>query len=415
MLFRNEEIGAARTSQFNGVSDRNGPSRQDGPAPRLVQPPDHNALLSEGMAAFLARQRQEGAAELTLMGYRDAYFSLIDFLGDPPLRELNSETCVRWLDALRATPSYRRDRGAYPAEITRQSVSDFLRHPAPKRESGKMRSAATIAKYRTHGSHILRWLGVPVEIERRKRKVFNRLPPIVPEVDELVERWRAYLNSKVSSAHARQIVLTQALILLWDCRLEEALTALREDQEGHWVLVSGKTGMRISYLNSQSLGIVQALRGQAAWDFAAKRHTRVSGWGWGLNRWHAFVRECGVADGAKPQQELRMRATTCITAIAARDPRDAKVEQLVGGHGGTVIDKHYLDTLRRVPAVMEQFSLPAVPGFDWPRPVYVHRPQDAAAWAAEDEARAAAALVPPRRLYARFDAWLEEQERRAAS
>jgi len=374
----------------------------------LVQPPDHNALLSEGVSAFLARQAQEGAAELTVRGYRETAWSLLEFLGDPPLRELNSETCVRWLDWLRSTPAYRRKRGAYPREITRASVSAFLSWPPPKSTAGRMRSATTIAKYCTHGGHLLRWLHIPVEIERRKRKRFNRLPPIVPKLDALVERWQAVLGSRVSAAHGRQIVLTQALILLWGTRLSEALTALREDQEGHWVLVAGKTGMRISYLNSQALGIVQALKGQSAWDWAANRHCRVSGWGWGVNKWHAFVRECGIDDGQKPQQDLRKRFSTWCQA------KDADVEKLLAGHGGDVIFRHYLDTLERVPGVMERFELPDVPGFAWPPPVYCHRPQGIEAWGLEQEAAAAAALTPPRRLYERFDAWLEEQERKAA-
>jgi len=68
-----------------------------------------------------------------------------------------------------------------------------------------------------------------------------------------------------------------------------------------------------------------------------------------------------------------------------------------------------------VPAVMEPFTLPIVPGFAWPEPVYPHRPTHAESWGPEQEAAAAAALTPPRRLYERFDAWLAEQERRAAS
>jgi len=410
MLFRNEEIGAARTSIVNGVFISQPTTEGSaGQSPRLVQPPSENAMLSEGIAAFLARQRQEGAAELTIRGYRETAWSLLEFLGDPPLRELNSETCVRWLDWLRETPAYRRKRGAYPREITRQSVSAFLSWPPPKFSSGRPRSATTIAKYCTQGGHLLRWLKVPVEIERRKRKKFNRLPPIVPKMDALVERWRAVLASVVSQAHARQVVLTQALILLWGPRLSEALTALRADQEGHWVLVVGKTGMRISYLNSQALGIVQALRGQSAWDWAANRHCRVSGWGWSVNKWHAFVRECGIDDGDKPQQDLRKRFSTWVKA------KDQDVEKLLCGHGGDVIFRHYLDTLERVPAVMEPFTLPIVPGFAWPEPVYPHRPTHAESWGPEQEAAAAAALTPPRRLYERFDAWLAEQERRAAS
>jgi hypothetical protein len=62
---------------------------------------------------------------------------------------------------------------------------------------------------------------------------------------------------------------------------------------------------------------------------------------------------------------------------------------------------------------MEQFQLPAVEGFPWPPPVYLHQRAEASTWTAEDEAKAAAALTPPKRLYLQFDAWLAEQERLA--
>ena len=381
--------------------------------PRLVQPPAAESPLSEGIAAFLARQEQEGAAQLTIRGYRETGWSLFEFLRcDPPLRELNQETLPRWLDWLRSTPIYRRKRGAYPPLFSRKSVSAFLAWPGAKRSlpGGKPRSNATVTKKRIEAASMLRWLKVPVEIERRKRRTFHRLPPIVPHWDGIAARWQSYLAcGRVSPAHCRQVVLTQALILLWGVRLSEALTAALEDVEGHWVLCTGKTGMRLGYLNSQALGLVQALRGQTAWDWAAQRHTRVAAWPWTANKWHSFVRDCRVDDGDKPQQDLRRRFSSWV------QPRDADVEKLLAGHGGGVIFNHYLDTLRRVPPVMEEFCLPAVEGFVWPQPVYVHRPSAwQGAWGAAEEAAAAAAQTPPRQLYARFDAWLAEQERRAS-
>lgn len=381
------------------------------PAPaRLMQPPPPDAPLSEGIRCFLLRQEQEGAAELTLAEYRGAAWSLLEFLGlDPPLRELNRETAARWLDWLRTTPAYRRSRGAYPKHFTRQAVSDFFREPPPKNEGVKMRGAETVAKYCRQGCRLLRWLNVPVEVERRKRKRFRRLPPIVPKFDAIAGRWKEVLASPaVPTAQRRQIVLTQALLLLWGTRLAEGLTASLDDVEGHWSLVVGKTGMRINYLNSQALGIVQALRGQLAWSWAAETHTRISGWPWSLNTWHSHVRECGVDDGEKPQQDLRKRFATWVRA------KDPEVEMLLAGHGGGVIFDHYLDVLERVPGVMEQFELPQLDGFTWPAPVYLYRPAGSGAWTAEQEAKATAALTPPKQLYARFDRWLEEQERRAA-
>jgi hypothetical protein len=380
------------------------------PASRLVQPPGPDAALSEGIARLMLRLEQEGSAELTLAHYRQTAWSLFEFLGrDPPIGQLDRETAARWLDWLRTTFVYRRARGAYPKWFTPSSVSAFLACMPTKRTQERLRSAGTVAQYRAQGCYILRWLGIPVEMERRKRRKFHRLPPIVPKIEAIAARWQATLQAPaVTPAHRRQVVLTQALILLWGVRLKEGLTASLDDVEGHWVLCTGKTGMRIGYLNSQSLGIVQALRGQAAWSFAASRHNRVSGWPWGLGKWHQYVRACGIDDGENPQQDLRKRFSTWV---AAKDPQ---VEMLLAGHGGGVIFEHYLDTMERVPAVMEDFALPTLENWTWPPPVYPHRPPGAATWGPIDEAKAAAVLVPPRRLYARYDRWLDDQERFAA-
>jgi hypothetical protein len=159
------------------------------------------------------------------------------------------------------------------------------------------------------------------------------------------------------------------------------------------------------------LGLIRALRGQTTFEWAADRHMRVSNWPWGVNKWHAFVRDCQVDDGDKPQQDLRKRWSTWTKA------RDPEVEMLLAGHGGNVIFNHYLDTLEKVPGVMEQMTLPelATPGWTWPEPVHFHKPETwDGAWGPEQEAKAAAARTPPRRLYERFDAWLAEQQRLAA-
>ena len=180
--------------------------------------------------------------------------------------------------------------------------------------------------------------------------------------------------------------MTQALILLWGVRLKEGLTASLDDVEGHWVLCTGKTGMRIGYLNSQALGIVQALRGQAAWSFAPSRHNRVSGWPWGLGKWHQYVRACGIDDGEKPQQDLRKRFSTWT---AAKDPQ---VEMLLAGHGGGVIFEHYLDTMGPASRRDGGFRLTGQStGGPGRRRIYPHRPPAAATWGPADEAKAAAA------------------------
>ena len=308
--------------------------------PRLMQPPPPTARLTEGIRCFLLRQEQEGSKAKTLAEYAGAAHSILEFLGhDPPIGEL-ADTAANWLDWLRTTPHYRRDRDAYPKHFETESWLAFFAAPPPKRSTGKLRGAETVAKYRRQGCRLLRWLGVSVELERRKRRKFRRLPPIVPKFDAIADRWRAVLASAaVSEAHRRRVVLTQALILLWGTRVEEALTASLDDVEGHWVLVAGKTGMRITYLNSQALAIVEALRGQMAWSWARRPFTRVAHWPWSLSKWHKYVRDCGVDDGAKPQQDLRKRFSTWVHA------KDPEVEMLLAGHGGGVIFDHYLDVI----------------------------------------------------------------------
>jgi len=383
------------------------------PRPRLMQPPSQDAYLAEGVAAYLLRQEQEGSAARTLQDSREAAWSFFEFLGgDLPIRELSRDVGARWLDWLRTTPSYRRQRGSYPTQFTHGSVSAFFGFPPMKHTAGR-RGPETVAKYWRTGSAILRFLGVALEVERRKRRRIRRLPPIVPKLDAIGARWRDVLTTKAGTASAndrRQVVLTQALILLWGTRLHEALSARLEDVEGHWCLVEGKTGMRFSYLNSQALGLVEALRGQTLMPWAADRWFRISGWPWGLNTWHAFVRDCGAADGKQPPQDLRRRFSTWVNR------RDAEVEKLLCGHGGGVIFDYYLDIMERVPAVLESFTLPevGVDGFAWPAPVFPHKPAGAATWGPAEEAAAAKQLTPPAQLYARFDAWLDEQELLAA-
>ena len=352
-----ESTGTARTFSVNGFSTSNDQSR-------LMQPPPPTAHLSEGVRCFLLRQEQEGLATLSLAEYRGAAWSLFEFLQrDPPWGELGPDTAPRWMDWLRTTPIYRRKCGAYPRYFSPAAVAEFLATPQPKLVSPNLpedraRGAKTVAKYRRQGCRILSWLGMRVEIERRKRKQHRRLPPIVPRFDTIAERWQAILASSASEEKRRRIVLTQALILLWGTRLTEGLTACLDDVEGHWALVEGKTGMRLSYLNSQALGIVAALRGQSTLAWAEPKHRRISGWPYSSNKWHADLRKVGIDDGEKPQQDLRKRFASWVQR------RDPEVEQLLAGHGGGVIFDHYLAIVERVPRVMERFKLPALEGFD---------------------------------------------------
>ena len=229
-----QETGTARTS--NGFTLPRPMNGHASTTLRLMQPPPATVPLSEGVRCFLLRQEQEGAAELTLAEYRGAAWSLFEFLqADPPWGELGPDLAPAWMDWLRTTPEYRRKRGAYPKHFSPQALKDFFAWPSPKNATEKFRGAETVAKYRRQGCRILRWLGIPVELERRKRRKYNRLPPIVPKFDEIIVRWQAILASTTATAaQRRQIVLTQALILLWGTRLAEALTASLDDMQGHW-------------------------------------------------------------------------------------------------------------------------------------------------------------------------------------
>ena len=216
------------------------------PAPRLVQPPGPDAALSEGIARLMLRLEQEGSAELTLAHYRQTAWSLFEFLGrDPSIGELDRETAARWLDWLRTTFVYRRARGAYPKWFTPSSVSAFLVRMPPKRTQEKLRSAGTIAQYRAQGCNLLRWLGVPVEIERRKNGNSLALPPIVPQI----RRHRRPLASHAPSPGRYPRTPPPGRVdpgphSALGRRLKEGLTASLDDVEGHWVLCTGKTGMR---------------------------------------------------------------------------------------------------------------------------------------------------------------------------
>ena len=165
---------------------------------RRIEPPGPEAALSEGIARFLLHLEHDGAAERSLAVYRMTAWSLVEFLErDPALGELDRDTAGEWLHWLDNTFSYRRGRGAYPKWFSPAEVADFLARDVPKAMREKSRSKATIDNYRTWGGHLLRWLGVHVDLDRRKRRKGWR-PPLVPEIDEIAVRWQAALIRRPS-------------------------------------------------------------------------------------------------------------------------------------------------------------------------------------------------------------------------
>jgi hypothetical protein len=54
-----------------------------------------------------------------------------------------------------------------------------------------------------------------------------------------------------------------------------------------------------------------------------------------------------------------------LASFLEKKDRVCEVAQL--GHGGkSVVDKHYLDVLARLPKHLEPVSLPVIAGFEWP-------------------------------------------------
>ena len=312
-------------------------------------------------------------------GNRQVAWSLLRFVGADlsllALQKLHPNLAAEWIAWLRATEPTQAIPWSLPKGFTQQGVAEFLRdcqlHP-PRPMAGKTRRRnATVNRcWRDGGSQLLKWLGQPAKLTRQELPKARRPTPFVPTIDDLVGDWQGILTARTGAAtpsQRRRVVLTQAFLLLTGLRKGEALLVEQDGLAGHFLFVPAAiTKPRIPKLicvNAQALGIAAALRGQLTFGFAHGKRHRLLGWPYTPGHFEKLVAACGAAPWKHRQQVLRQR---CSTWVRARDP-DAEQVQL-GHGGGDVITRCYLDKLRELPALMNQFSLPPldVPGWAWP-------------------------------------------------
>ena len=306
-------------------------------------------------------------------------WSLLRFVGADlsllALQKLHPNLAAEWIAWLRATEPTQAIPWSLPKGFTQQGVAEFLRdcqlHP-PRPMAGKTRRRnATVNRcWRDGGSQLLKWLGQPAKLTRQELPKRGCPTPFVPTIDDLVGDWQGILTARTGAAtpsQRRRVVLTQAFLLLTGLRKGEALLVEQDGLAGHFLFVPAAiTKPRIPKLicvNAQALGIAAALRGQLTFGFAHGKRHRLLGWPYTPGHFEKLVAACGAAPWKHRQQVLRQR---CSTWVRARDP-DAEQVQL-GHGGGDVITRCYLDKLRELPALMNQFSLPPldVPGWAWP-------------------------------------------------
>ena len=370
--------------------------RGDQPAAAAALWPD--ARLSDAVAAFL--QQQKGA-ERTRSETKHGLFQYLEFVAaDFPIRELRREDpdCpyapVEFLAWLSETPCAPRKAHSLPKQITPSTVAHFLAAPPPRRSGGGQRSEQRLGAIFRAVRPFFAWLGFDTSLPADERPNLDLPPPIVPKLDQVAAWWTHMLTAPglkmanndrkkpVSPALRRRGVLTQAFALLTGLRLGELIQARLADVEGPWLLIrETKTGKpRIIYQSPAALGLAAALRipddGQLLLfpeEDEPAPEDRVCGWPHTRNYWNVVTRSFGLPE-PKPHQALRR---ACSDFLERRDPT-AEAAQL--GHGRGVVFAHYLDTLSRIPPVLDALELPQlVPSpqspvpfsWTWPDPIVV--------------------------------------------
>ena len=358
-----------------------------------------DSRLSEAIAEFLANQR---GAERTRSETKEALFYYVEFVGaDFPVRELPRDDPVEFLAWLSDTPSAPRKAHSLPKEVTPSSVAHFLACPPPRSQPRGPRSEQRLGSIYRAVRPFFAWLGMDTRLPADERPNLALPPPLVPTLDMVAAWWRHILsapglvmaNSRaqrprpVTRAMRRRGVLTQAYALLTGMRLGELLAACLVHVEGPWLLIP-QTKIkrpRIIYQSPAALGIAAALRvpddGQLTL-FAGldepEADDRVAGWQFTRRTWSVVTRSCKLpgpaAYTAKPHQALRRMCSEFM------QPRDAVAEAAQLGHGGGVVFTHYLDTLSRIPPVLDALVLPSLSTLDprlstfsWPDAIAVER------------------------------------------
>jgi integrase len=340
--------------------------------------------LGDAIAEFFVELDQRGGSPRTPIDYRQSAWSLLEFLGiNAPLRELGDDVGRRWLRWLRATPPRQAKPWSMPKTFSPQNVSRFLADRAAGRGTAAVRRCAkrkeaTIGRFWRHGAPILRFLGLPTDLDPQERPRTKRGYSVVCTPAEIAAWWQRYLEAgnapvprpggkaikPATAGQRRRVVLLQGFLLLTGLRIGEALRADLDDLEGSWLLV-GRTKTntpRIIYCSAQALGVAAALRGQKTFGFTGGR---LLGWRHTSSTWNHLVERCGPAPVSKPQQEMRKRLATWLRS---KNP-DAERAQLGHGGGADVVFNNYLPTLELLPALLEQWQLPEVSGCAWPAPL----------------------------------------------
>jgi hypothetical protein len=372
--------------------------------PASAWPDAGEMLFSEAVEAWFASRSH--LSQKTLDGNRSVAWSIFRFvranLSLYALRKLHPTLAAEWLQWLQANPPTQAKAWSLPRDFSRESVALFLQDcdATPEMAGKTRRRKSTVNRFwRDGGSQLCKWLGQTARPTKKDLPRPRRTQPLVPTLEEIAARWRDILiggQGEATASQRRRVVLTQGFLLLTGLRKQEGLLVEQRGLQDSFLLVPGEiTKPRVPKMiciNGQALGVAAALRGQLTFGFAEGKRHRLLGWPYTPGHWDHLVAKCGPAAWKNQQQSLRQR---CATWVRARDP-DAERVQL-GHGGGDVVQIHYLDKLRELPALMNQFVLPDldVPGFAWPAPIQ-------------------ASHAVPRELYAEFDELMDACEPAAA-
>jgi len=347
------------------------------------------APLSSVASQFMEWLESRELDPATVAQYRIALWYFFEFVGcDCSARELADDTPAKFLEWLRNTPIAPRMTKTLPRTFTASGVSFFFRWPPRRKKAKGLRVEQTVGRYWRHVSPFFEFAGLSTALHKRgpgHRPNLDLPPALVPMRTTILNWWLDTLTATSMPAKTKRrlpptacqrrcVTLIQGLIYLTGMRIEEALTALRSDLEGHWLLVrESKTHKpRIIYLSSQALGIVAALHAarrqgtlfDLGEDCGARKY--LAGWGQTLSTYHTLVRDCQSPERHNPAEKRHQSMRRKLSTWMHR--RDPVSESAQLGHGSGVVFTNYLDYLRPLPKLLEKYRLPEidVAGWAWP-------------------------------------------------
>lgn len=371
------------------------------PIPPIAPPPP--AMLSELAAEFIDR-KSKLCKPRTIKEYRLAiwnlYFCLRDLLNlredlraDELPPDLPKRFIVWGMHRKRRRARQKLPAGFSPAAV--QSVLGWFWHEKIEgacSENTASRDWRQLAPFVDFVAERTERPFVPVSAELLPS--YEPPTPIVPSETTITGWLRDELTATTRPATAkrwptreerRRVVLMQGLYYLTGMRTEEGLTALREDLEGHWLLIRpGKTNEpRIIYLSGQALAIVNALHPPQVMLYETRT---LLNWEYTQETFDEWIRSSTSREmysaGEKRQQSMRAALSTFLRP----KDRDAEVAQLGHGEEKDVVFRSYLDRLEALPPLLCDRRLPelGVSWFHWPeaiqasiaRPLRLIRQQD---------------------------------------